>query len=109
MLVAVAGTGLTFGLWWIYFTVPAGEMLHVRRERVFSEGVRPALASNLISSRLLFGDANPGQRRNGIHPERRRRIDIARQRNPKRVADVRSGLAPWTCWQQHVDARAARS
>jgi len=29
MLVAVAGTGLTFGLWWMYFTVPAGQMLHV--------------------------------------------------------------------------------
>jgi low temperature requirement protein LtrA len=34
-LVAVAGTGLTFGLWWMYFTVPAGELLHVHRERVF--------------------------------------------------------------------------
>ena len=26
-LVAVAGIGLTFGLWWMYFTVPAGELL----------------------------------------------------------------------------------
>jgi low temperature requirement protein LtrA len=24
VLVVVAGTGLTFGLWWMYFTVPAG-------------------------------------------------------------------------------------
>jgi hypothetical protein len=23
------GTGLTFGLWWMYFTVPAGQMLQV--------------------------------------------------------------------------------
>jgi hypothetical protein len=44
MLVAVAGTGLTFGLWWIYFTVPAGEMLHVRRERVFSDGCPSGLS-----------------------------------------------------------------
>ena len=29
MLVAVAGTGLTFGLWWMYVTVPAGQMLQV--------------------------------------------------------------------------------
>jgi low temperature requirement protein LtrA len=35
VLVAVAGIGLTFGLWWMYFTVPAGEVLYVHRERVF--------------------------------------------------------------------------
>jgi len=29
VLVALAGTGLTFGLWWMYFTVPAGEVLEV--------------------------------------------------------------------------------
>ena len=38
MLVAVAETGLTFGLWWMYFTVSAGEVLHVHRERVFPWG-----------------------------------------------------------------------
>ena len=37
-LVAVAGTGLTFGLWWMYFTVPAAEVLHVHRERAFPWG-----------------------------------------------------------------------
>jgi low temperature requirement protein LtrA len=37
-LVAVAGTGLTFGLWWMYFTVPAGEVLQVHRERAFPWG-----------------------------------------------------------------------
>ncbi|MGH3338795.1 MAG: low temperature requirement protein A, partial [Propionibacteriaceae bacterium] len=36
-LVAVAGTGLTFGLWWMYFTVPAGEVLQVH-ERWFPWG-----------------------------------------------------------------------
>jgi low temperature requirement protein LtrA len=35
-LVAVAGTGLTFGLWWMYFTVPSAEVLHAHRERVFT-------------------------------------------------------------------------
>jgi hypothetical protein len=44
MLVAVAGTGLTFGLWWMYFTVPAGQMLHVHRERVFSDGCPSGLS-----------------------------------------------------------------
>jgi low temperature requirement protein LtrA len=37
-LIAVAGTGLTFGLWWMYFTVPAGEVLQVHRERAFPWG-----------------------------------------------------------------------
>ena len=37
-LVAVAGTGLTFGLWWMYFTIPSAEVLRVHRERVFGWG-----------------------------------------------------------------------
>ena len=35
---ALAGIGLTFGMWWIYFIVPCGEVLHVRRERSFGWG-----------------------------------------------------------------------
>jgi low temperature requirement protein LtrA len=31
----VAGTALTFGMWWIYFAVPAAELLHAHRERSF--------------------------------------------------------------------------
>ena len=27
VLVAVAGTGLTFGMWWVYFVVPAADLL----------------------------------------------------------------------------------
>ena len=38
VLVAVAGMGLTFGMWWCYFLLPAGEILHVRRERSFLWG-----------------------------------------------------------------------
>ena len=38
MLVAIAGMGLTFGMWWCYFLLPAGEVLHVRRERSFAWG-----------------------------------------------------------------------
>jgi low temperature requirement protein LtrA len=38
VLVAVAGTGLTFGMWWVYFGVPASELLHVHRERPFAYG-----------------------------------------------------------------------
>jgi low temperature requirement protein LtrA len=37
-ILAVAGTGLTFGMWWIYFAVPAADLLHAHRERSFSFG-----------------------------------------------------------------------
>jgi low temperature requirement protein LtrA len=37
-LVAIAGTGLTFGMWWIYFIVPTAEVLHAHRERSFVWG-----------------------------------------------------------------------
>jgi low temperature requirement protein LtrA len=38
VLVAVAGTGLTFGMWWVYFVVPAAELLDAHRERSFGYG-----------------------------------------------------------------------
>ena len=37
-LVAVAGIGLTFGLWWMYFIIPSAQVLRVHRERVFAWG-----------------------------------------------------------------------
>jgi low temperature requirement protein LtrA len=37
-VVAVAGTALTFGMWWIYFIVPSGPVLHAHRERSFGWG-----------------------------------------------------------------------
>jgi len=38
VLVAVAGTGITFGLWWVYFLAPTGDVLHHHRERGFLWG-----------------------------------------------------------------------
>jgi low temperature requirement protein LtrA len=35
VLVAVAGLGLTFGMWWKYFLISAGDILHARRERAY--------------------------------------------------------------------------
>jgi len=37
-LVGLAGTALTFGMWWTYFIIPSAEILHARRERVFGWG-----------------------------------------------------------------------
>jgi low temperature requirement protein LtrA len=38
VLVAVAGTGLTFGMWWVYFIVPQSQLLAARRELSFRFG-----------------------------------------------------------------------
>lgn len=38
VLLCVAGTGLTFGMWWMYFLVPSGAMLHRHRDRSFFWG-----------------------------------------------------------------------
>src|SRR6266478_5705305 len=37
-LVGIAGTGLTFGMWWIYYMVPAAEVLERHRDRGFVWG-----------------------------------------------------------------------
>jgi low temperature requirement protein LtrA len=38
VLVTVAGTGLTFGLWWMYFVLPSGHVLRLHPERSFVWG-----------------------------------------------------------------------
>jgi low temperature requirement protein LtrA len=37
-LVVIAGMGLTFGMWWVYFITPVGEILHARRRLSFVWG-----------------------------------------------------------------------
>ncbi|KAA1428109.1 low temperature requirement protein A [Nocardioides antri] len=37
-LLAAAGTAVTFGMWWTYFSIPHGEILHARRDRSFGWG-----------------------------------------------------------------------
>jgi len=37
-LVGIAGTGLTFGMWWVYYMLPSAPVLHVHRDRSFVWG-----------------------------------------------------------------------
>jgi low temperature requirement protein LtrA len=37
-LVGIAGTGLTYGMWWIYYMVPAADVLERHRDRAFVWG-----------------------------------------------------------------------
>jgi len=45
-----ASMGLTFGMWWIYFAVPFGEILHHRRERSFVFGYGHILLFGAIAA-----------------------------------------------------------
>jgi low temperature requirement protein LtrA len=38
ILLGLTGTAMTFGMWWIYFVVPSGPLLHAHRERSFGWG-----------------------------------------------------------------------
>ena len=38
ILVCIAGMGLTFGMWWVYYMLPSAQVLHAHRERAFVWG-----------------------------------------------------------------------
>jgi low temperature requirement protein LtrA len=38
VLVGIAGMGLTFGMWWVYYLVPSGDILQRHRDRAFAWG-----------------------------------------------------------------------
>ena len=48
VFVAVAGIGLTFGMWWTYFVLPQADLLHARRERSFWFGYLPIVTLGAI-------------------------------------------------------------
>jgi low temperature requirement protein LtrA len=37
-LVSIAGIGLTFGMWWVYYLLPSASVLHAHRDRSFVWG-----------------------------------------------------------------------
>jgi low temperature requirement protein LtrA len=47
-LVGIAGTGLTFSMWWIYYMVPAAEVLERHRDRAFVWGYGQVLIVTAI-------------------------------------------------------------
>jgi low temperature requirement protein LtrA len=38
LVIGAAGIAMTLGMWWTYFTLPSGEVLHAHRERGFAWG-----------------------------------------------------------------------
>jgi len=51
-LVAVAGVGLTFGIWWVYYMLPSGQVLHGHRNRSFIWGYSQML---VVASIVAIG------------------------------------------------------
>jgi low temperature requirement protein LtrA len=47
-LVGIAGTGLTFGLWWVYYMLPSAPILHAHRDRSFVWGYTQMLVVTAI-------------------------------------------------------------
>lgn len=47
VLVGIAGMGLTFGMWWVYYLVPSGEILQRHRKSRFRLGLRPDVDRDL--------------------------------------------------------------
>jgi hypothetical protein len=47
-LVGIAGTGLTFGIWWVYYMLPSAAILHAHRERSFVWGYSQMLVVTAI-------------------------------------------------------------
>ncbi|MFD6142405.1 low temperature requirement protein A [Promicromonospora sp. NPDC060271] len=69
VLVAFAGMGITFGLWWTYYLTPDAEMLHRHRERSYIWGYGNILvftglagvgAGLHVAAYYLAGDAHIG-------------------------------------------------
>ena len=50
VVVLAAGVGLTFGMWWVYFGLPWGELLHRHRERSFFWGYAHILVFGAIAA-----------------------------------------------------------
>ncbi len=48
IFVAVAGIGLTFGMWWTYFVVPQSDLLNAHRDRNFWFGYLPIVTLGSI-------------------------------------------------------------
>jgi low temperature requirement protein LtrA len=50
-LVCIAGTGLTFGMWWLYYLLPSAPILHVHRDRAFVWGCcQMAIVASIVGT-----------------------------------------------------------
>jgi low temperature requirement protein LtrA len=51
VLVGIAGMGLTFGMWWVYYLVPSGEILERHRDRASGWGyVQMLIVTSIVAT-----------------------------------------------------------
>src|SRR6202023_1771340 len=51
VLVGIAGMGLTFGMWWVYYLVPSGEILQRHRDRASVWGyVQMLIVTSIVAT-----------------------------------------------------------
>jgi hypothetical protein len=51
VLVGIAGMGLTFGMWWVYYLVPSGKILQRHRERASVWGyVQMLIVTSIVAT-----------------------------------------------------------
>ena len=50
-LVCIAGNGLTFGMWWVYYLLPSAPILHAHRDRAFVWGYcQMAIVASIVAT-----------------------------------------------------------
>jgi low temperature requirement protein LtrA len=50
-LVGIAGTGLTFGIWWVYYLMPSAQILETHRNRAFVWGYgQMAIVTSIVAT-----------------------------------------------------------
>jgi low temperature requirement protein LtrA len=50
-LAGIAGTGLTFAMWWVYFIIPSARILHARRDKAFVWGyTQMAIVTSIVAT-----------------------------------------------------------
>jgi len=54
-LAGLAGTGLTFAMWWVYFILPSARILHTRRDKAFGWGyTQMVIVTSIVATGPVF-------------------------------------------------------
>ena len=67
LLVCIAGTGLTFGMWWMYYIMPGAEILFAHRSRPWSGATGTCSSSDQCRNRQQIACGRLLHRSQGPH------------------------------------------
>lgn len=89
-LICIAGTGLTFSMWWVYYIVPSAHVLDVHRERSFVWGY----GHMVIFAAIVATGA-------GLHVS-------SIISSTRRISGRSRRCSPWRCPYSSISARSMR-